>query len=95
MTQSWHLLTNPMTKDYCEKNANMFTKLIQFLNDQSLSLMRETPDNGRKALQILREHYLSKGKPKMISLYTTSLCKANTETITDYMIKASLNQPLY
>ena len=56
--------------DFIEKNATIFTKLIQYLDDKSLSLViRDTWDNGRKALTILREHYLSKGKPKVISLY--------------------------
>lgn len=41
------------------KNANVFAKLIQFFDDQSLSLiMREAPDNERKALQILREQLI-------------------------------------
>lgn len=46
--------------------------------------MREAPDNGRKALQILR-----KGKTKIISFYTelTSLWKANGKSITDYIIR--------
>lgn len=52
--------------------------------------MREAPDDGRKVMQILKEHYLSKGKPKVISLYTelTSVHKATAETITDCIIRA-------
>ena len=43
----------------------------------------------KKALTILREHYLSKGKPKVISLYTqqTSLKRLESESITDYIIR--------
>ncbi|KAJ8017740.1 hypothetical protein HOLleu_44638 [Holothuria leucospilota] len=73
------------------KNAEAFAELVQFLDDRSLSLvMRDAKDNGREALKILREHYLSKGKPKIIALYTelTSLKKSAQESITDYMIRA-------
>ena len=77
--------------DFVEKNATVFTKLIQFLDDSSLSLvMRDAKGNGRKALGILREYYLSKGKLKVISLYTklTSLRRLESESITDYIIRA-------
>ena len=60
------------------------------LDDKFLSLViRDTRDNERKALRILREHYLSKGKPKVISLYTeqTSLRRLESESITNYIIK--------
>ena len=73
------------------KNAEAFAELIQFLHNRSLSLvMRDACDNGRKALEILCEHYAGKGKPRIISLYTalTSLCKLPLESITDYVIKA-------
>ena len=56
--------------DFVEKNATFFTKLIQYLNDKSLSLViRDAQDNRRKGLTILREHHLSKRKPKVITLY--------------------------
>ncbi|PIK39827.1 hypothetical protein BSL78_23335 [Apostichopus japonicus] len=74
-----------------EKNAEAFAELVQCLDDRSLSLViRDAKDNGRRALEILREHYLSKGKSRIISLYTelTSLKKANDESVTDYMIRA-------
>jgi len=61
-------------------------ELIQFLDDQSLSLvMREAANDGRKALQILRDYYQGKGKPHIISLYTelTSLQKSDSESVTD------------
>ena len=76
--------------DFVEKNATVFTKLIQYSDNKSLSLViRDTRDNGRKALTILREHYLSKGKPKVISLYTelTFLRRLESESITDYTIR--------
>ena len=73
-----------------EKNAEAFAFLAQYLDDRSLSLIiRDARDDGRKALKILREHYLSKGKPRIISLYTelTSLQKKSTETVTDYVLR--------
>ena len=46
--------------DFVEKNATAFTELIQYLDDRSLFLViRDAQNNGRKALTIFREHYLS------------------------------------
>lgn len=73
------------------KNEEAYAVLIQLLDDKSMSLvMREAADDGRKALQILRNHYAGKGKPRVISLYTelTSLQKGVNETVTDYIIRA-------
>ena len=54
--------------NFIEKNATFF-KLMQYLDNKSLSLViRDARDNKGKALTILRQHYLSKGKPKVISL---------------------------
>ena len=40
-----------------EKNADLYAELIQVLEDRSLSLvMREAPNDGRKALKILKDH---------------------------------------
>ena len=66
-------------------------ELIQSLDDKSLSLViREATDDGRKALQILRDHYTSQCKPRIIALYTelTSLKKESEETVTDDIIQA-------
>lgn len=74
-----------------EKNEEAYAELIQVLDDKSLCLvMRDAADDGRKALQILREHYAGKGKPRVISLYTElmSLQKAANESVTDYIIRA-------
>ena len=74
-----------------EKNAEAFAKLVQCLDDRSLSLvLQDAKDKGRDALKILREHYLSKRKPRIISLYTelTSLKKTDEESVTDYIICA-------
>ena len=73
------------------KNEECYAELIQCLDDTSLSLvMRDATDDGRKALQILRDHYANQGKPRIITLYTelTSLEKALHETVTDYLIRA-------
>ncbi|XP_066928169.1 uncharacterized protein [Clytia hemisphaerica] len=68
-----------------------FAELIQVLDERSISLiMRDARDDGRKAFQILREHYAGSGKPRIITLYTqlTSLKKKPNETITDYVLRA-------
>ena len=74
-----------------EKNAEAYAELIQFLDDKSLSLvMRDAADDGRKALQILREHYAGTSIPRIISLHTefTSLIKRREECVTEYVIRA-------
>ena len=52
--------------------------------------MRDVEDKGCEALKILRDHYRGKGKQPNICLYTelTSLSKRNSESITDYVIRA-------
>ena len=74
-----------------EKKASAFAEMVQCLDDRSLSLViREAKNDGRKALRVLREHYQGKGKPRIIALYTelTSLQMGETETTTDYIIRA-------
>ena len=74
-----------------DKNAEAFAELIQFLDDESLSLvMRDAADDGRQALKILRSHYASPSTPRVILLYTelTSLVKHSDETVTDYVVWA-------
>ena len=74
-----------------ERNAIVFAELVQCLDDKSLSLIiRDASDDGRKALEILREHYLGSTKPRIISLYgeLTSLKKQESESVTDYVIRA-------
>ena len=51
--------------------ADVFAEIIQCLDDRSLTLvMRDAKDGGRKVIEILREHYVGKGKPCDISLHT-------------------------
>ena len=61
----------PTAANDAEKNAEVYAELIQYIDDRSLSLvLRDAADDGRKALQILREHYMGKGKPRIITLWT-------------------------
>ena len=67
-------------------------ELVQVLDDKSLNLIiRDAEDNGKKALQILRDHYVGTSKPRIISLYQ-ELCSlkmdAEVESATEYMIRA-------
>ena len=50
--------------------------------------MRDAKDDGKKALEILRQHYDGSGKQRIISLYTqlTSLQKQQHEELIDYII---------
>ena len=48
--------------------------------------MRDVPNDGPKALKILNEHYMGKGKPRIIYLYTKlTLLQMGEE---DYLIRA-------
>lgn len=51
-------------------------------------MIREANDDGRKVLQVLREHYQGKGKPRIITFYTklTSLQMTEDKSTTDYII---------
>lgn len=74
-----------------KKNSEVYAELVQVLDDRSLSLIiRDAANDGRAALRILRQHYLPKGKPRVITLYTelTSLSKSSSESVTDYIIRA-------
>ena len=66
-------------------NADAFAELIQCLDDRSLSLiMREARDDGRKALGILREHYLGRSMPRIIGLYHTMIIKGLPQTFSTF-----------
>ena len=74
-----------------DENGDVYAELVQYLDDRSLSLiMRDAKDNGRKAIEILRSHYLGSSKPRILALYTelTSLKKSEEENVTDYVIRA-------
>ena len=73
------------------KNARCYAELVNLIDDKSLALvMREAADDGKKAVGILRQHYAGVSKPRIIALYTelTTLTKNDTETVTDYIIRA-------
>ena len=79
-----------------EKNANVFAELVQCLDDRSLTLIfRDAKDDGKKSLEILRQHYLGQSKPRIISLYTelTSISKSPDESCTDYVLRAEKLPP--
>ena len=74
-----------------EENAKVFSQLAIVLDDRSLSLIiNDAKDDGRKAIGILRDYYLGKSKPRLISLYTelTTLRLNSEEDITNYIIRA-------
>ena len=55
-----------------EKNIDAFAQLIQCLDYRNLSLvMRDAKDDGRKALKILRNHYMGKSKPHVLTYIHT------------------------
>ena len=73
------------------KKEEAYSEIVQLLDDRSLSLvMRDGKDDGKKALDILREHYAGRGKPRVMALYGTllSLAKKSDESLTDYIIRA-------
>ena len=88
--QDLHHVFDSAAEVNVEDNEVAFAQLVQFLDDRSLSLViRDAKDDGRKALRILQEHYVGKGKPRIISLYheLTSL-QLQDECLTDYVIRA-------
>ena len=73
-----------------EKSVRVFAQLIQCLDEESLSLIIwDAKDKSTETLAILREHYLSKSKSKIILLYIelTSLRKSSTKMITNFVIQ--------
>lgn len=72
-------------------NADAYCELEPLLNNMSLGLIfRDTKDTGCKSLRLLREDYIGKGWPQILSLYITltALKKVDTETATEYIIRA-------
>ncbi|KAF2346677.1 Zinc finger CCHC-type [Trinorchestia longiramus] len=73
------------------KNKQVFSELVQTLDDKSLSLIiRDAYGDGRKSMKILRDHYLGSSKPRIIALYCelAALKMQNGETVTDYLLRA-------
>ena len=83
--------TDETRDEFDEKNADIFSALVQFIDDKALSLIiRDANNDGKAALTILRNHYIGSTKPRVISLYCelTTLKMAASETVTDYLIRA-------
>ena len=56
------------------KNERAYAELVMLLDEKSLSMiMTDAIDDGRKALEILRDHYKGTGKPRILTLYN-NLC---------------------
>jgi transposase InsO family protein len=78
-------------KDFDKKNRRAYAELTQVLDERSLELiMTDCKNNGREALKVLRQHYVSTEKPRILALYEelTTLTMTDTENITDYLLRA-------
>ena len=76
--------------DNAGKDCEVFACLVQFLDDKSLSLIiRDAKNKGRKALEILRNHYIGSTKPRIISMYCdlTTLKLQSEESVTEYLLR--------
>lgn len=74
-----------------EDSADTYAELIQCLDDTSLNLVfRDAKDDAREALKILRAHYMSSEKPRVIALYTEMIAleKSPGEELTQYILRA-------
>ena len=83
--------TGDLEGDNAELNEDVFAELALVVDEQSLSIIIGQADNdGREALKVLREHHCGSGKPKILSLYCTltSLEMQDSETVTEYMLRA-------
>ena len=55
-----------------DKKEEAYSELVQYLDERSLNLvMRDAADDGRKAMNILRQHYAGRGTQRVLSLYAT------------------------
>ena len=56
--------------------------------------MKDAKDQGKEAVEILREHHLGKSKPRIVSLYgelaSLKIKMAATECVTDYNLRREL-----
>ena len=60
-----------LTPNLREINAQVFARLIQFLDDNSLSLIiRDSNSDDRQVLDTLTEYFIGKTKPRIINLCT-------------------------
>ena len=55
-----------------DKREEAFSELVQCLDERSLNLIiRDADEDGRKAMDILRQHYAGRGTQRVLSLYAT------------------------
>ena len=77
--------------DNASHNALVYAELMQFLDEKCATLIfRDAKNDGKKAMKILREHYLGSSEPRIMSLYSelASLKMSNSESVTDYLLRA-------
>ena len=82
---------NQEGEHFADNNRRAYAELVQVLDEQSLQLvMHDTANNGREAFRILKQHYASTEKPRILSLYEelTTLKMGIDEDTTDYLIRA-------
>ena len=82
--------TDGETDEDAAKQEMAFAELIQFLDEKSLGLViREAKDNGRKAFQILRQHYSGTSQPRILTLWNDLICiqMSPKETVTEFIIR--------
>ena len=90
MTRKLHEVLTSEHPD-TEKNRQVYGELVQLLDDRSLSLIiRNAKHDGKKAIRILRDHYLGKGMPRVLDLYSqlSTLQMTENEVVTDYVVRA-------
>ena len=75
------------------KNEKAYAELVMLLDEKLLSMiMTDAIDDGRKALEMLRDHYKGIGKPRILTLYN-NLCNMkyiSDQGLTDYISRAEI-----
>lgn len=62
-----------------EEEMEVYGELVQMLDGRSpSSIIKDTKHDGKKAIEILRDHHLGKSMPRILSLQTKL-----TEDVTD------------
>eukprot|EP00794_Sanderia_malayensis_P017214 gene17214-18935_t len=77
--------------DFEEYNRQAYAELVQVLDERSLQLvMNDAANDGQAAFQILKNHYASIEKPRVLTLYEelTTIKMGSDEDIADYTIRA-------
>ena len=73
-----------------DKKERAFAELVQFLDDRSLQLIRrDANEDGRTAIEILREHYAGTSECRILSLIMTlaTMKMTSKEDVTDYVLR--------